>query len=273
MNDVAYVYKITNKVNGKIYIGIARDRAVFSRWHEHSKTDSSIGKALDIYGIESFQFEVIESLINISDSDLFRLESKYITKYNSINNGYNMEYSYDQGRNVSKGKPKVSELTEAGLIALRDKCYTGTPEDNINNKMSFWRLLQEDKLCFVELLTSKNYFTNKNSKYNEPLKLIFSGRKQRYFKIEHASYEYTTDNIESIVDFMSMLYEENDRYKLLDFSSNSESYEIKFIDTDYGEFTLSIYGTLLYDDELMYTDEVDSVRDVYKDFNVSSRRR
>lgn len=57
------IYKITNLVNGKMYIGQAVD--IEERWIRHKrdwKIDKTkvLYKAIRKYGIENFSFEIIE---------------------------------------------------------------------------------------------------------------------------------------------------------------------------------------------------------------------
>lgn len=55
------IYKITNKINGKIYIGQSIN--IERRWKEHifdNRKNSLIHLAIIKYGKENFSFEVIE---------------------------------------------------------------------------------------------------------------------------------------------------------------------------------------------------------------------
>ena len=53
------IYKFTNMVNGKIYIGRAVD--IDRRYREHNRrNEQQIDKAIKKYGIERFNFEIIE---------------------------------------------------------------------------------------------------------------------------------------------------------------------------------------------------------------------
>lgn len=82
------LYMITNKLNGKVYIGQThRDPAI--RFKEHTHTDSKIGRSIQLHGIENFRMEVIDTAENQLEADY--KERKYIKKYNSIENGYNVE--------------------------------------------------------------------------------------------------------------------------------------------------------------------------------------
>lgn len=90
------IYKITNTVNGKVYIGQTK-KTLEQRIKGHRNTFVS-GRAsyhlylsMRKYGWEQFQFEVIDESAKNSE-ELDRLESYYIQKYDSMNSdkGYNM---------------------------------------------------------------------------------------------------------------------------------------------------------------------------------------
>ena len=86
-----YLYKITNLLNNKNYIGVT-NRNPEERFAEHKKPSSKsfIGKAIQSDGIENFSFEVL--LTNIEDNKISSLECEYIKKYNSLlPNGYNAD--------------------------------------------------------------------------------------------------------------------------------------------------------------------------------------
>ena len=87
------IYKITNLVNQKCYIGQSVDIA--RRWNDHKRVafDSSnknydypLYKAIREYGINSFEFSVLEEC---APEDLDDKEMYYISLYNSYGKGYN----------------------------------------------------------------------------------------------------------------------------------------------------------------------------------------
>ena len=85
------LYKITNLLNNKNYIGIT-NRNPYERFAEHKKPSSKsfIGKAIQANGIENFSFEIL--LTNIKDNEISKIEREYIQKYNSLlPNGYNAD--------------------------------------------------------------------------------------------------------------------------------------------------------------------------------------
>ena len=84
------IYKITNTVNGKCYVGQSRD--IEARWAKHlsaykSSPEWELYRAFKKYGIAAFSFEVVEEC---TIEELNEREIYWITQYDSFNNGYNM---------------------------------------------------------------------------------------------------------------------------------------------------------------------------------------
>ena len=85
-----YIYKITEKSTGKFYIGKTRNAPFFRWWNHLTKSSSPFGAYLSKTTLKEWTFEVIDILPgNVSDSIVFALESKYITEFDSIKNGFN----------------------------------------------------------------------------------------------------------------------------------------------------------------------------------------
>ena len=82
------IYKITNTINGKSYIGRCRSN-VKKRYNAHIRGDGNkpLKEAINEYGIENFTFEILND--GISDEFLADYEEAAITKYNTFKNGYN----------------------------------------------------------------------------------------------------------------------------------------------------------------------------------------
>lgn len=102
---MGFIYKITNSVNSKVYIGQTR-RTIKERWKEHlydafsTKHPSSFyfHRALRKYGKEAFSVEEIEEC---SNDDLDTREKYWILYYHSNKDGYNI----DLGGKGNKGHP------------------------------------------------------------------------------------------------------------------------------------------------------------------------
>lgn len=87
------IYRAVNKINGKSYIG-KTEKSLDTRrdWHVASVKQNSkfaFHRALAKYGIESFEWHVIDTADNLSE--LNSKEQQYIELYESFGpNGYNM---------------------------------------------------------------------------------------------------------------------------------------------------------------------------------------
>lgn len=83
------IYKITNLINNKIYIGQSTN--IQNRWEEHkfysSNEHTALQAAFKKYGISNFSFEVIEEC---PKEKLDEREIYWIKFYDSYNNGYNL---------------------------------------------------------------------------------------------------------------------------------------------------------------------------------------
>lgn len=92
------IYKITNKVNNKVYIGqTTRTFEIRKQEHIDNAFKYNIGthiyNAMRKYGLENFEFEKICDAKDIDE--LNYLETYYILKFDSVRNGYNMSYGGD----------------------------------------------------------------------------------------------------------------------------------------------------------------------------------
>lgn len=112
---VCGIYKITNLINGKVYIGQSND--IEDRWRDHKWISTQENKieysyplyrAFRKYGLENFSFEVIEQC---PEEDLNEKEIYYIEFYRAYfhyenSNGYNQTL----GGEGTRGK-KISDET------------------------------------------------------------------------------------------------------------------------------------------------------------------
>ena len=126
---MGYIYKITNTVNGKCYIGVTIQLNANDRWMKHKYAiRANIGcpmlqKAVKKYGEESFKFEV---LIICFDDDVFKFEPDYIKKYNTLSpNGYNVAIGGNIGMSFL-GKHHSEETKK--IISENSKKYNANPE-------------------------------------------------------------------------------------------------------------------------------------------------
>lgn len=100
MDMITNVYSITNIKNGKRYIGVSqqvekRKRVHFWALKNGKHKNIKLTNAYQKYGAESFKFEIIETLENVTREFLLEREIYYINKYNSYKDGYNMSLGGD----------------------------------------------------------------------------------------------------------------------------------------------------------------------------------
>ena len=110
-----FIYKITNKINGKSYIG-QTIQSVKERFYQHCATKCSqailnmvIHKAINKYGKSNFTIEVIEE---VESTNLNDRERYWIRYYDSYNNGYNSTEGGQNGIKLFKNLDTESIVRE-----------------------------------------------------------------------------------------------------------------------------------------------------------------
>lgn len=110
------IYKITNNINKKAYVGQSND--IERRFKEHCYKGEGSRILLDIaiqkYGKENFTFEIIEEC---KIEELNERETYWIKYYNTIESGYNLSTGGDyQSRGSNNGRAR---LVEQDIIDIR----------------------------------------------------------------------------------------------------------------------------------------------------------
>ena len=119
---MGFIYKITNLINGKSYIGETIRKDPNIRWKQHLASARALRgcpyltTAIRKHGVENFKFQV---LIICFDEDRFIYEQQYIKKYNTlIPNGYN---ATECGRGGFIGRQHSEETKKK--ISQKSKLY------------------------------------------------------------------------------------------------------------------------------------------------------
>lgn len=148
------LYKIENKINGKIYIGQTKNFE--KRMSAHKATNKSmVSKAIHKYGKENFKFE---KLAILEDWMIDEAEQKAIKAYNSIcPNGYNLdtggclqkEMSDEAKRRLSnslKGRPSyrkgIKAKPESILKSISTKLRRELTPKEIDNFYKFGKIIE-----------------------------------------------------------------------------------------------------------------------------------
>lgn len=91
INQTWIIYKITNNINGKAYIGLT-SRTLEERWYAHcskaNSTDTHFAKAIIKYGKNNWTLTELENSIKNKEDACLR-EIQAIAKYNTYKDGYN----------------------------------------------------------------------------------------------------------------------------------------------------------------------------------------
>jgi group I intron endonuclease len=112
------IYKVTNKLNSKVYIGQTskslneRKRAHYKQSRLRSKTN--FHRALAKYSILDFTWEEIK--VANSRENLNDLEKHFIEKYDSFKSGYNMTLGGDGGDTISMKLDTSNQGAKKGNI-------------------------------------------------------------------------------------------------------------------------------------------------------------
>lgn len=114
------IYKVTNKINGMVYIGQTRN-SLEKRWNQHksdakkSFTCGKLKQAIIDYGAASFTVEQIDIAASKEEAD--EKETYWISFYDSVRNGYNTgrggKYSVKENEIVCLETGKVYRSTVA----------------------------------------------------------------------------------------------------------------------------------------------------------------
>lgn len=108
-NNLNYsVYVHTNKINGKKYVGQSSN--IIERWKNGGKnyfSSTKFHRAIQKYGWENFTHEILYENLNKEAAN--KIERDLIKKYDSINNGYNIQ----EGGYTSLTKESLDKMSKS----------------------------------------------------------------------------------------------------------------------------------------------------------------
>lgn len=152
-----FIYKITNKISGKMYIG-QTSKTIDYRWLIHlknakEKINRYLYDAINHYGYENFDIEEVEKCSSLNE--LKEKEMFYIKKYNSfMPNGYNMTLGGDGGntlehhpnkieiikkqieKRIGQKRTKNQKKNMSIAATKRQRTYTAEQKEVISEKIS-----------------------------------------------------------------------------------------------------------------------------------------
>lgn len=108
-----YLYKITNLVNEKVYLGItARPKQRLKEHFSKSSSCSKLSRAINKHGKDNF---IMTILCEGTEDYIIDLESKAIKVYDSINNGYNLMDGHPNKNGTIHSEESKLRISEALL--------------------------------------------------------------------------------------------------------------------------------------------------------------
>jgi hypothetical protein len=123
MKRFGVIYLITNKINGKKYVGQTK-RSVNRRWCAHKNNKSGLlSKAFKKYGLNNFIFEEI---ISCFDMDSLNFYEKYFIEYHKAirPNGYNLttggnNYTFEESVKQKMRDRKINKESTNHIVAVK----------------------------------------------------------------------------------------------------------------------------------------------------------
>lgn len=133
------VYKITNRINGKSYIGVTC-KSIEERFEAHYskaiKERSAIQKALHKYGKLNFSIEQIDTATSMQE--LFEKEIFWIKTHDTFNIGYNLTVGGGGIPNMPQEiRDKISiSKTGKSIAKLKGRKVSESTKDKISKKLN-----------------------------------------------------------------------------------------------------------------------------------------
>ncbi len=231
------IYKVTNTINNKIYIGQTKRKLGQRRsnhlYYAKKNNDTVFARALNKYGKDIFKWEVIDTADNQEEINI--KEKYYIKYYKSLvtENGYNVSKGGYDGERIDGYGDFLSEVkgTEKFLVYKTTGEYVGywpnkaRCERDLNININTINDLRRNDFCFgmgylfinksyhEKISNDKNWFENiiKNKKW---------GSHKYFWDVIQVFDRYTgeflmeSDKIKNITDKFNV--SSSDIYKALD---------------------------------------------------------
>ena len=249
---IAGVYKITNLINNKVYIGESLN--IEERWIEHKLaleegTHHSYKLQADYntYGIDKFEFEIIEEVdkeLNNSVQELICLvyEDKYIKRYNSIEKGYNIEYTLTKMINMEKEIFHGSGINERYVYLLKNIIT------NINKNGKYIQpdTVREQKQREIDNrlkkeIVVKEEFILKNIDMSLPISFKNC---TDYYKSINYKFNCSYNDIYKILRELNIFYYDENKLNVSSAEFLNKYFIIEFFTSEHGKICNKIYVTI-----------------------------
>ncbi|MBQ6220073.1 MAG: GIY-YIG nuclease family protein [Methanobrevibacter sp.] len=161
------IYKITNKINGKAYIGASKN--INRRWNEHLRENGTrVSKIIHEIGKNNFTFTILKEC---SFEELYVEEIKFIEKYDTLEpNGYNLTKGGEHHHNTTGyyrvckcNSPNLSQGFSWAYVYIDNNKYRRINsvdldilKENVINKGLEWKIIDKEKAELSDRVNKKN---------------------------------------------------------------------------------------------------------------------
>lgn len=287
------VYKIINKINNKIYIGITTKtiQQRFKQHVQHSVTPkTNLHKAIQFYGSDNFIIESIEQCNTLSE--LMRREKFWIDYYKSNNDlyGYNMTEGGESLFNASNRKGTTNAIINGEVKSVTiDYFYDNNLVSPNKNMLTVFKNGESARICKNEYqeyklkgYTSKNYgfvtVYNKETKSIEKVEMCYyAENKDKFLGINKGKtlyYNFRTKQFKIIppskADINQYANKDKIKYQVID-KTGSIVYETLNIDSIPIKLGLKIfkYMSKFNKDLMLVTPSVlHKMKNKYRDYSL-----
>lgn len=162
------VYKATNQVNGKIYIGITtktleRRKAIHKR--DSKRMDTYFYRAIRKYGFEKFSWEIIDETAENIDQ-LHEKEKYYIKKYDTFDNK-------TKGYNTQSGGRNLYDITKEEKLRRSQRVSgKGNPMYGVSSPMKGKKFTEEHRRKISNALKDKERPSIQGGKHYNSRKIV-----------------------------------------------------------------------------------------------------
>jgi group I intron endonuclease len=107
-----HIYRITNTINNKMYIGQTIQKNPKMRWYDHcartrNGQNNHLYNSMRLYGVDNFVWEVIDSADTLDELNL--KEQHWLDEYRKITEVYNIREAGNNKTHSEKSKEKMKE--------------------------------------------------------------------------------------------------------------------------------------------------------------------
>lgn len=162
LNLTSGIYKITNKITGKVYVGSSlniglRHQAHLARLRNGYHHNTELQKDFDRYGSDAFELEVIEEIPE-SNPDLMHQREKFWIKY--------YPYTYNTGHQLGTGRRSRS-IEKDGIDISRIEKVTldGIEYTTIKALADYYKITRSSITFWIASGAFPNYFIHKRKTY------------------------------------------------------------------------------------------------------------